>query len=965
MHGQFLLGEDDVWVTLELPDGDRSLAYDPLRQRFFLESVTPGHYFLRVTFGAVAEDRQEILIHPAPTKTTARLSEDDRGEYVIGITSRYRWQWTVDRLTETHRIARDQGLRSMSQEYVEPPDGHAMISLFRPMDHDVASRPLDEVFRQSIDAFRSHDLQTGVYRLVGNRPEWMESDQIALRFHPSTTEDQITALLGGHEELRDPRPSPDNGLLWHATASSELRAVELARTLTRDHDEVLLAEPHRQSFVGPDTTSVGNVRDLGPIHADAKQPSADPMDPDWDRQLMGAHRLAPSSEAVRPVVVVVDKAEPPPEKHLAENHDALDLNALRHHPDLSGDDLEVIHAPSDRPHLHGIESASLIASPTLGIAPGVKTRLVTTSDSESSNPVDYLEAYRHHADWSPADVDEDAPLDAWVFSDATAIASSDLPETLRELTRVGRGGKGCLHFVSSGNEGQNISIRRRLADSPFTMAVAASSWQPGEAERAASYSNWGDIDFCVPSGSAAPGDPQRGEHRSGVVVATWPNYPGAWAPAAIETRTVDDRPKDACFLRLQTSRGFVEGCVLFIIDPNGRWQHTNLEEVLDWPEGGIQISNLERPVPAGSRVLSPRRALFVLDVSPPGTTNHVAIPEGPSTPVDLQRGDRLGVSEYPGDEKNITYYTVRKIRDGAIHTVEEVRSHPEGSYVFLDRRFRRLMSGTSASTPRCAGVAALMLQAAPTLTWVEVRHILRTTAEPIDVATTDPISSWLDKDGQPTQEPEKATYSRRYGFGRIRADEAIREAKRYADRAPTDLWICRGQNDDGTRVLTELEDSPDIWISDKDPVHHPDAVTAKPLHHAVRGQDDWIFARVRNRGTEPSLEAWVRVYLAAGQESFRFPEDFPKWKAAPSAWRRQSHCLGEISIVGLPPGGEKTVWVRWRASHKPPEDDPDKPSWDPRILVEITPLDGPLEGDNILTCNNLAHRRIDVREPPT
>ncbi|MEM9655141.1 MAG: hypothetical protein AAGA65_23820, partial [Actinomycetota bacterium] len=119
MHGQFLLGEGDVRVTLELPTGDRVLSYDPICQRFFLESVTPGHYFLRLAFGDVAEDRQEVLIHPAPTKTTARLSEDESGEYVIGIMSRQRWEQPVERLASTARVARDQGFQPIPQEHLE------------------------------------------------------------------------------------------------------------------------------------------------------------------------------------------------------------------------------------------------------------------------------------------------------------------------------------------------------------------------------------------------------------------------------------------------------------------------------------------------------------------------------------------------------------------------------------------------------------------------------------------------------------------------------------------------------------------------------------------------------------------------------------------------------------------------------------------------------------------------------
>lgn len=58
------------------------------------------------------------------------------------------------------------------------------------------------------------------------------------------------------------------------------------------------------------------------------------------------------------------------------------------------------------------------------------------------------------------------------------------------------------------------------------------------------------------------------------------------------------------------------------------------------------------------------------------------------------------------------------------------------------RDYMNKMSGTSYSTPVCAGVAALILSAKPSLTWVEVRDIMRNTARKIDLGESSGIGDW-------------------------------------------------------------------------------------------------------------------------------------------------------------------------------------------------------------------------------
>jgi len=100
------------------------------------------------------------------------------------------------------------------------------------------------------------------------------------------------------------------------------------------------------------------------------------------------------------------------------------------------------------------------------------------------------------------------------------------------------------------------------------------------------------------------------------------------------------------------------------------------------------------------------------------------------------------------------------------------------------------MNGTSSAAPVVSGVVALMLEANPSLTWRDVKHILANTAKVVD-ASFAPISrTGLLPSGALTLEQgwvrNSAGYSFHnwYGFGQIDAARAVAMAKDYKTVLP-------------------------------------------------------------------------------------------------------------------------------------------------------------------------------------
>jgi subtilisin family serine protease len=107
-------------------------------------------------------------------------------------------------------------------------------------------------------------------------------------------------------------------------------------------------------------------------------------------------------------------------------------------------------------------------------------------------------------------------------------------------------------------------------------------------------------------------------------------------------------------------------------------------------------------------------------------------------------------------------------------------NHPSGTTVFAAAwDYRSNFGGTSHATPLCAGTAALVLSANPQLTWTQVRDLMRNTAVKINPSETNVSGRWQDINGNFSNQGAydgNPVFSEFYGFGRIDAAAAVREA---------------------------------------------------------------------------------------------------------------------------------------------------------------------------------------------
>ncbi len=300
-------------------------------------------------------------------------------------------------------------------------------------------------------------------------------------------------------------------------------------------------------------------------------------------------------------------------------------------------------------------------------------------------------------------------------------------------------------------------------------------------------------------------------------------------------------------------------------------------------------------------------------------------------------------------------------------TQGNLAGHTGGSMDYTDS-----FGGTSAATPLTAGVAALMLSINPNLTWVEVREILRQTAVEIDFANVDPVGQWVDTDMDGV-----ADYSQWYGYGRIDASAAVVGARDWG--LPYELVVRENLADTGAvPAAGAFWNSPDIWVRRLSPAMDGAAAipagynVAGPSEQALFAQDNWVWVRVRNVGSQPSLPFYVRVYLThfAGTE-FVYPQDFvpsngpgvaPSFPLEPG-----TYLLGEVAHGPLAGGAEDNLNVLWDADLVPPQSVTVMGmdvTWHPCLLVEISPHEGtPALGNHVWDNNNLAQKNISIGYP--
>jgi subtilisin family serine protease len=124
------------------------------------------------------------------------------------------------------------------------------------------------------------------------------------------------------------------------------------------------------------------------------------------------------------------------------------------------------------------------------------------------------------------------------------------------------------------------------------------------------------------------------------------------------------------------------------------------------------------------------------------------------------------------------------------------KSNPYGENANCN--YMSTMNGTSSAAPNVSGAIALMLEANPSLTMRDVKHILATTSEQVDASiapvTVDGITyhEWVTND-------VGYTYHNYYGFGGVDATAAVNAAKHYTAGSlgtqSTIDWISTGTID--------------------------------------------------------------------------------------------------------------------------------------------------------------------------
>jgi hypothetical protein len=244
---------------------------------------------------------------------------------------------------------------------------------------------------------------------------------------------------------------------------------------------------------------------------------------------------------------------------------------------------------------------------------------------------------------------------------------------------------------------------------------------------------------------------------------------------------------------------------------------------------------------------------------------------------------------------------------------EPASTHDKGTDVYLPADVCTF-GETSAAAPLCAGVGALVLSTQPSLTWIEAREILRSTAVHHDL-----YISTLDSGSTVNKRLWDGLGRSEYlGYGRLDALAAVNAAAAHDPRAQRSHEIVN------------------VWIL---PPTGPVAA-ASAVDHPQYGQDHRIAATIRNNGTETGYELWVRFHLAPDDNGdLKTVEDWTpingEGNLAPGIWTKGTYLIDETSLAGIPGnGGTAVAIVDWPASLQPPA------SFAPQLLVEITPQDG-------------------------
>jgi hypothetical protein len=163
----------------------------------------------------------------------------------------------------------------------------------------------------------------------------------------------------------------------------------------------------------------------------------------------------------------------------------------------------------------------------------------------------------------------------------------------------------------------------------------------------------------------------------------------------------------------------------------------------------------------------------------------------------------------------------------------------------------------------------------------------------------------------------------------------------FANPSPApDLWLRDDVGDPGADQWGgTFWDSPDLWIRNMD-----DGVTT---HQAPEfGQDNWFYARVRNKSGAGTAQHFVVTFHSRGfaGTQFEYPDDFIPAIAAKAEF-------------GLAAGNTRIVKAKWPRTLIPPKD-----THTCLLASVITRNDHPVAGRHVWEHNNLAQKNLIVAD---
>ncbi len=390
----------------------------------------------------------------------------------------------------------------------------------------------------------------------------------------------------------------------------------------------------------------------------------------------------------------------------------------------------------------------------------------------------------------------------------------------------------------------------------------------------------------------------------------------------------------------------------------GAWTATVLNGVS--ADDGNAPRNRERQTTLNSAAISGASSVTV--VSTAGMVNGQAILIGtPSGNISASEAKRI--TAIAG---NTISFTPALFRNKANGTVLQ----------YGNRDYKNNFGGTSYSTPVCAGIAALMLSVNNTLTWIEVRELLRETAVKIDPNNADVIGRWRDTANRISTDAGYTGpfFSQFFGYGRLDAAAAVTAAENYpSDR---DIVVRDNMADTGTTTSGSPHWSGvDIWVRNSNDAAEPTnyATDANTVHQPpIAEQANWLYVRYKNRGTATSYPFYVRTYIAhyPGTE-FIYPDNFiPSVRPTgtiPNPLVPGTYLIGEQLVNSLAAGTDDFVTFEWQPNLIPPQTvmvGGISVTWHPCILVEVSPHDGfSPTGNHIWDNNNLAQKNISILYP--